>query len=188
MSSGARQAMGMAAGWLVIAGCAAFSMLYYAEIKDVARAALGLSSPEAAGKTAAARQAGHAAVAARGRIVELKAGSHGHYYTRVEINGRGVDVLVDTGASMVALTADDARSAGVYVRDKDFTQMVHTANGAARFAPVVLDRVTIGDITVRNVAAAVSEPGKLRTTLLGMSFLGRLQRVDMRAGVLVLQE
>ena len=58
----------------------------------------------------------------------------------------------------------------------------------ARVAPVMLDRVSIGDITVRNVPAAVSEPGKLATSLLGMSFLSRLQRVDMRSGVLVLQE
>ena len=58
----------------------------------------------------------------------------------------------------------------------------------ARVAPVVLDRVSIGDITVRNVPAAVSEPGSLGTSLLGMSFLSRLQRVDMRGGTLVLQE
>jgi aspartyl protease family protein len=58
----------------------------------------------------------------------------------------------------------------------------------ARIAPVVLDRVAIGSILVRNVPAAVSEPGKLSTSLLGMTFLGRLQRVDMRGGVLVLQE
>ena len=63
-----------------------------------------------------------------------------------------------------------------------------TANGTARFAPVRLDRVQIGDIVVQDVEAAVAEPGKLRTTLLGMSFLGRLQRVDMRAGTMVLAD
>jgi aspartyl protease family protein len=87
-----------------------------------------------------------------------------------------------------ALAFDDARQAGVFVRDSDYTQRVSTANGYARVAPVILDRVSIGDITVRNVPAAVSEPGSLATTLLGMSFLGRLQRVDMRSGTLVLQE
>ncbi len=97
-------------------------------------------------------------------------------------------MLVDSGASIVALSYDDARRAGVYVRDRDYTQRVSTANGQARVAPVVLDRVSIGDITVRNVPAAVSEPGSLGTSLLGMSFLGRLQRVEMRAGTLVLQE
>jgi aspartyl protease family protein len=123
-----------------------------------------------------------------GRTVEIRAGRHGHYQANVEINGRAIDVMVDTGATIVALTFDDARRAGVHVRNGDYTQRVNTANGIARVAPVTLERVSIGDITVRNVPAAVSEPGKLATSLLGMSFLARLQRVDMRAGVLVLQE
>ena len=82
--------------------------------------------------------------------------------------------MVDTGASQVALTFDDASRAGIHVRDRDFTQAVRTANGIARVAPVTLDRVSIGDITVRNVPASVSERGMLATTLLGMSFLKRL--------------
>jgi aspartyl protease family protein len=74
------------------------------------------------------------------------------------------------------------------VGDRDFTQMVRTANGVARVAPVTLDRVSIGDITVRNVPASVSERGMLGTTLLGMSFLKRPSSVDMRGGTLILQE
>jgi aspartyl protease family protein len=130
----------------------------------------------------------HIAQVSRGRIVELKAGAFGHFHTRAEINGRPVNVMVDSGASMVALTYEDARAAGFYVRDSDFTHRVNTANGTARVAPVTIDRVSIGDITVRNVPGAVLEAGKLETTLLGMSFLNRLQRVDMRSGLLVLHE
>ena len=74
------------------------------------------------------------------------------------------------------------------VASVDGVNGVSTANGAAKVAPVTLDRVSIGDITVRNVPAAVSEPGKLGTSLLGMSFLGRLQQIDIRSGVLVLKE
>ena len=70
----------------------------------------------------------------------------------------------------------------------DFTHRVSTANGFARIAPVTIDRISIGDIMVRDVSGAVMEPGKLGTTLLGMSFLSRLQRVDIRSGMLVLQE
>jgi len=99
---------------------------------------------------------------ARGRTVEIRAGAHGHYFASAEINGRPIDVLVDSGASIVALTYDDAQRAGVYVRDGDYTQRVSTANGLARVAPVVLDRVSIGDITVRNVPAAVTERGAWR--------------------------
>jgi aspartyl protease family protein len=96
--------------------------------------------------------------------------------------------MVDTGASMVALTYEDAERAGVRLKPSDFTQSVSTANGMARFALVRLDRVTIGNITVRDVKAGVAERGRLSITLLGMSFLSRLERVDMRSGTLVLTE
>jgi aspartyl protease family protein len=191
-SSGARRAASMAAGWLVAAGASAFSLLYFSEIKEVARGLLGMPPAPNVQAAAAKREdrGGAQSMSAlrHGRTVEIKAGTHGHYYASIEINGRPIDAMVDSGASIVALTFDDAQRAGVYIRDSDYTQHVNTANGLARIAPVMLDRVSIGDITVRNVPAAVSEPGKLMTSLLGMSFLNRLQRVDMRSGVLVLQE
>jgi aspartyl protease family protein len=123
-----------------------------------------------------------------GRTVELKAGAHGHFYSRIRVNGRDVDAMVDTGASIVALTFEDAASAGIHVRDPEFTHRVSTANGVARVAIVTLDSVAIDDITVRNVRAAVAERGKLSKTLLGMSFLGQLSRTEMSRGVLVLEE
>ena len=130
-----------------------------------------------------------AAAASASGIVELRAGNYGHFEANAQLNGRTVQVMVDTGASLVALTYEDAERAGIFVRNSDFTHRSQTANGIARFAPVMLDRVSIGDITVRNVQAAVSERGKLQTSLLGMSFLGKLTRTEMRkGGVLVLQE
>jgi aspartyl protease family protein len=184
LSAGTRQAVGTATGWLVVACAAIVSLVYFSEIKSVARVVLGLQAPDARTE----RQSEPARGIARRRTVELRAGAHGHYFASAEINGRPIDVMVDSGASIVALSYDDARRAGVYVRDRDYTQRVSTANGLAKVAPVVLDRVSIGDITVRNVPAAVTEPGSLTTSLLGMSFLSRLQRVEMRAGTLVLQE
>jgi aspartyl protease family protein len=97
-------------------------------------------------------------------------------------------VLVDSGASLVVLSHEDAERAGLRPRAQDYTQRVSTANGLTRVAPMLLDRVSIGDISIDNVEAAIGEPGKLGQSLLGMTFLGRLQRVDMRAGVLFLQE
>jgi aspartyl protease family protein len=188
LSAGARQAAGMAAGWLVVAGAAAVSVVYFSEIKAVALSALGLSAPSVREAAAGDTRTRQRVRSRSGPSVEIKAGAHGHFQVRAEINGRPIDVLVDSGASIVALTYDDARSVGVYVRDSDYTQRVSTANGVARVAPVVLDRVSIGNVMVRNVPAAVSEPGSLGVTLLGMSFLSRLSRVDMRAGVLVLEE
>lgn len=120
--------------------------------------------------------------------VSLPAGAYGHFEAEAEINGRTIDVMVDTGASLVALTYDDAERLGIYVKPSDFTYAAKTANGTARVAPVTISRIRIGDITVRNVPAVVSEHGKSERTLLGMSFLGRLSRVEMRGGTLVLQE
>jgi aspartyl protease family protein len=128
------------------------------------------------------------APAAQPGTVSIAAGPYGHFETQAEINGRSVDVMVDTGASLVALTYDDAETLGIFVTPSDFTHVAKTANGSAHVAPVTISRISVGDITVRNVPAVVSERGKSDRTLLGMSFLGRLSRVEMRGGTLVLQE
>lgn len=189
MSPGARQAAAVAGGWALAAGAAALCIVYFAEIQGVARSLVGLHPPPGARMADGdRREPAEPHRAAGARVVELRAGMHGHYVASAEMNGRLVNVMVDTGASMVALTYEDARTIGLLVRDSDFTHRVSTANGFGRIAPVTIDRISIGNITVRNVRGAVMEPGKLGTTLLGMSFLGRLQRVDMRAGTLVLHE
>ncbi|KAB2940853.1 MAG: TIGR02281 family clan AA aspartic protease [Hyphomicrobium sp.] len=126
--------------------------------------------------------------ASLGSIVEIEAEKNGHFNTEADINGRPIEVMIDTGATMVALSYEDAERAGLMLNDKDFTRAVSTANGVARVAPVTLDRVSIGSITVRDVPAAVAERGRLKTSLLGMSFLSRLSRFDMRSGRLVLQQ
>jgi aspartyl protease family protein len=190
MSSGVRQAVGLAVGWLLVAATAAASVLHIAEVKDAARALIGHSpaTSKAPAEGRAWRQGALASRPAVGRSVELKAGAFGHYRAQAEINGRPVEVLVDSGATLVVLSHEDAERAGLRPRAQDYTQRVSTANGVTRVAPMLLDRVSIGDVSVRNVEAAVGEPGKLGQSLLGMTFLGRLQRVDMRAGVLLLQE
>lgn len=172
----------MAGGWLLSGVVVAGSIVYSAELKDAAKALFGIRTP---GPSVSVAQAPRTS---GGTTVELKAGAQGHYFAAVEINGRLVDVMVDTGATMVALTHEDARRAGLRLRAADYTQSVQTANGEARYAPVMLDKVSIGNITVRDVAAAVAEPGRLHMTLLGMSFLGRLQRVDMRPGQMTLKD
>jgi aspartyl protease family protein len=188
LSSGARQAATVAAGWAAAAAAVAVGLVYFSELKAITGPARIEQPARAADQLRPSHAGPHIAQASRGRIVELKAGAFGHFHTRAEINGRPIGVMVDSGASMVAMTYEDAREAGFFVRDSDFTHQVNTANGTARVAPVTIDRISIGDITVRNVPGAVLEAGKLGTTLLGMSFLSRLQRVDMRSGMLVLQE
>lgn len=120
--------------------------------------------------------------------VTLTANDQGHFETEAEMNGRSVDVMVDTGATIVAMTYEDAERAGIFLKPSDFTHTVATANGQAKVAPITISTVAIGPITVRNVEGAVAESGKLHKTLLGMSFLNRLTRVEMRSKNLVLQE
>lgn len=121
-----------------------------------------------------------------GPTVTLEARSDGHFYAPVRLNGREVETVIDTGATSVALSYDDAVSAGIYVRDADFTLKTLTANGTARAAPVMIDRIELDGITVRNVRATVAEPGRLHITLLGMSFLGKLARFEMRGRQMIL--
>jgi aspartyl protease family protein len=121
------------------------------------------------------------------RQVALAADSRGHFVTMARINGRKVPVLVDTGATSVAISDETARSLGYYLTKSDFTGRVSTANGVIPVARVTLREVTLGTVTVRNVEAAVS-PGDLGVNLLGMSFLGRLSKFEVNDGELVLTQ
>jgi aspartyl protease family protein len=187
LSSGTRSLLGEAASWLVAAGIVIGGLVYFNELRGLTGQALGVSAGGQKPALADAQARGNERTKASG-TVEIRAGATGHYHAQAEVNGRPVEVMVDTGATMVALTYEDAERAGIHLKPSDFTNSVSTANGVTRVAPVTLERISIGDITVRNVAASVSERGRLNTTLLGMSFLSRLERVDMRAGILVLED
>jgi aspartyl protease family protein len=172
-------------GWVFIAAVVFACVFYFADIRAVARAVVGsyaVASENAADDT----PSDHVATDESGGEVHLKAGDGGHFYSDVDVNGRSISAVVDTGATGVSLTYEDARTIGLRLSDADFTMQSQTANGTAHIAPVTLDRVQIGDIEVRNVQAFVAEPGKLFQTLLGMSFLRRLSHIDIRGQELVL--
>ena len=118
---------------------------------------------------------------------ELARGADGHWRAEARVNGRKVDVLVDTGATLVALTQDDARAAGIDVRNLRYSERVRTASGTARAATVTLERVQIGAVRVEDVEAMVIERG-LSVSLLGMSFLSRLDQFDVRGPTLRLRD
>jgi aspartyl protease family protein len=122
------------------------------------------------------------------RQVALAADSRGHFVAAARINGQKVVVLVDTGATSVAISADTAQRLGIYLTKSDFTGRVRTANGVVAVAPVKLREVTLGNVTVRNVEAAVSPGDTLGVNLLGMSFLGRLSKFEVNDGELVLTQ
>jgi aspartyl protease family protein len=188
LSSGTRSLFGELASWGAAAAILVVGIGYYDTLRTGLNDVLGIADLPATSEpqTPAARTE-TSPVAHSGRE-ELRAQQDGHYYARAEINGRPIDVMVDTGASMVALTYEDAERAGLSLKPSDFTGRVSTANGTAAVAPVMLDRVSIGHVQVRNVRAAVCERGKLEKTLLGMSFLSRLDRVDIKQGRLTLIE
>jgi aspartyl protease family protein len=125
------------------------------------------------------------AVQATGPIVNTlvyPANEHGHVILEAAVNGVPIRLLVDTGASLVSLTPRDARAVGVSPGELMFTLRVNTANGSARMAPVTLREIRIGQLALYDVPAAVLE--NLNISLLGMSFLGRLQSYEMREGKL----
>jgi aspartyl protease family protein len=112
------------------------------------------------------------------------ANEQGHVIVAAVINGASMRLLVDTGASLVSLTAADARAAGINRSELVFNHLVNTANGTVRVARVTLREVRIGQLSVYDVPAAVLE--NLNISLLGMSFLSRLQSYEMRDGKLTI--
>jgi aspartyl protease family protein len=120
--------------------------------------------------------------------VALRADARGHYTATATVNGRSVPVMVDTGATAVALSADSARSLGIRPPPSAFRLPVSTANGVVAAAPVTLREVRIGGVSVRNVEAIVVPGDALGINLLGMTFLSRLSRFEVADGQLVLTQ
>jgi aspartyl protease family protein len=112
----------------------------------------------------------------------------GHFRTEGRIDGRRVAFLIDTGATVIALTADDAAMLGIHPGNSEYSVLLKTANGVVRAAPTTLDMVEIGDILVRDVPAVVMPDGALSENLLGMSFLSRLRHFEYSEGNMVLAQ
>ena len=118
----------------------------------------------------------------------LTRSSSGHFTAVADINGAQVTMLVDTGATDVALPYEDAERIGVDMKALVFDRPVMTANGDAMVAQVRLEEMRVGSIRVRDVRASIAEPEKLGGALLGMSFLGKLTEVAFRGDQLVLKQ
>src|SRR5262249_9386614 len=116
--------------------------------------------------------------------VTLIADARGHFSVEPAINGTRIRMLVDTGASSIALSERDARAVGISLPAREFTIKMATANGTVLVAPTSLPEVSIGGIVLRDVRAVVVPEDKLQTSLLGMSFLSRLSRFEVSEGKL----
>ncbi len=123
---------------------------------------------------------------ASGGAAQIARSPDGHYWAQADVEGRAVRMLVDTGASVVALTREDALRLGLRLKPADFTQTVETASGPVMAARVELDHVSVAGARVEDVRALVVEEG-LPHSLLGMSYLGRLSAFEARPNGLTLR-
>lgn len=114
-----------------------------------------------------------------GRVETILGDKQGLFSVGGRVDGTRIQLMVDTGASTVALREEDAEKVGIHVRRSDFTGRSSTANGMVEYAPVRIRSLQIGDIEIRDVQAVVIPRGKLGVNLLGMSFLNRLRSFDI---------
>jgi aspartyl protease family protein len=122
-----------------------------------------------------------------GRTVEIVRGHAGDFQVATQINGTRVPMVLDTGASSVVLTQEAAQAAGLPLEMLAYTVNVDTANGRTRAAAVTLDRLGVGSIVEHAVPALIAQPGQLKTSLLGMSFLNRLESYSVTSDKLILR-
>lgn len=121
------------------------------------------------------------------RAVRIRKRPDGHFVVRGQVNNRDLALMVDTGASSVVLSNADAKRIGINVANLRYTVPVSTANGTSAAAPILLQNVSIGSISLNRVRALVSKPGALRESLLGMSFLTRLRSYEFSGEFLTLR-
>jgi aspartyl protease family protein len=146
----------------------------------------GKSGPSAAVMTPAQAKA-PAQTNAGYRTVTLHSDRRGHFQVEARVEGRPVDFMVDTGASMIAMRETAAARLGIHPAARDYTVRTQTANGVGKAARVWLNRVEVNGITVRDVEAFVIPDRQLAVNLLGMSFLSRVKWTHDR-GKLVLEQ
>ena len=125
-----------------------------------------------------------AVVAESGQIIAPRQ-PDGHFYLTLRLNGQPIEFVVDTGASDIVLTRDDARRIGIDLTALAYTGSASTANGAVRTARTRIDDITLGGITDRNIPAVVNA-GDMEGSLLGMTYLRRFSRIEIAGDQLIL--
>jgi clan AA aspartic protease (TIGR02281 family) len=113
-------------------------------------------------------------------------GADGSFAFDAVVNGSHVRMLFDTGASVVGLRAEDAERLGIPVNELTYSAQIKTANGSAAVAPVTIDSMIIGNITLRKVSGFVAKQGALPQNLLGQTFLARLSGFNVENNLLIL--
>jgi aspartyl protease family protein len=119
--------------------------------------------------------------------VRLRRRLDGHFTANVEVNGKTMSMIVDTGASTIVLRPEDAAKAGIDLSRLTYKVPVLTANGRTVAARVYVDKVAIGPLDRQRVEALVAQPGAMTQSLLGMSFLSRLRSYEFSGDFLTLR-
>ena len=159
--------------WIVIALLLLLGYTYRFQLRDITDQVMAETAP------------GHPAES--GHTVALARSQSADFQINTQVNGRSIPMILDTGASAVVLTNEDAKAIGLPVEMIKYTVGIATANGHTKAAEVSLDQVAVGSIVERAVPALIAQPGQLRTSLLGMSFLNRLQSWEVRGDRLVMR-
>jgi aspartyl protease family protein len=168
------QALQAALLWVVVGLVLVVGYTYRFELKDVSDRVLSELMPGRAASRGA-------------RTVEIARGRAGEFSVSAQVNGAHIPMALDTGASAVVLTQEAAKAAGLPLEVLSYTVNVDTANGRTRAAAVTLDKIGIGGIVERSVPALIAQPGQLRTSLLGMTFLNRLESWEVRGEKLIMR-
>ena len=121
------------------------------------------------------------------RTVQISRGQGGEFALSAKINGAATPMVVDTGATSVVLTYESAKAVGLPLELLDYDVDLETAGGHTKAARVTLDRLAIGRLVERSVPALVVPHGQMKSNLLGMSFLDRLESWEVRADRLMLR-
>jgi aspartyl protease family protein len=160
--------------WTVIGFILAFGYTYRVELRAIGDRVMAELMP------------GRAAQRSE-NTVEIVRGRGGDFQVAAQVNGTRVAMALDTGASAVVLTQEAAKAAGLPIELLSYSVQIETANGRARAASVTLDRVAVGGIIERAVPALIAQPGQLRVSLLGMTFLNRLQSWQVQGDKLTMR-
>ncbi len=162
-----------AAIWIAIGAVAVLGYSYRSDFRNMGNRIVGELRPDMALTT------GEGDVA-------IRRSSDGHFRLTATVDGKPIRFLVDTGASLVALSQPDARAIGFDTEKLRYGLRIQTANGAAWSAGVSLGEIAAGPIRARNVRAAVSRSG-LSESLLGLAFLNRLSGYEVRGDTMILK-
>ena len=187
-SSGIKHFMREASSWVAVAALGFAGVYYFDDLRRFASQTTASAVSKIDAEVNNPVQDKRQSTSGFERSVTLTASRNGHFFARAYINGRPIAVMVDTGATKIALTYEDAERLGLRPHGSDFTLTTRTANGIARAAPVTLDDVRIGDVEVSDLRGSIAERGKLHITLLGMEFIRKLERFELRGRELILVE